>query len=147
MSNNSQRNSTNSQLTTDYDLAKIFIWNNRYENATMVNSQYDPETLKAGTIMGRIAGTNTVIPCISTATDGSQFPIGILAADMVIPNGASVTVPLCVSGDVAKDQIIFWKSTDGFATVISGRTFLDRIGSDTVGIKVVDNTEMTAFDN
>lgn len=148
MSSNSQVLNNGQQATTNYDLAKIFIFNNRFAQASFTNSQYDPtETMLAGTIMGRIAGTNNIVPWISTATDGSQYPIGILANDVVVNDGATVTLNYCVSGDIAKDQIVFWKTTDTFATVVSGRTLYDRLGSDSVGIKIVDNTEMTAFDN
>lgn len=147
MSENAQVLNNGQQAITNYDLSKIFVWDNRYDNFTLVNSEYDPMTILAGTVMGRIAGTGKLFPCTAEATDGSQYPIGILAVDVVVNDGASVILPVCVSGDVVKDKIIFFDASDTFDSVISGKTFYDRIGSDSVGIKIVNSTELTGYDN
>lgn len=133
------------QATANYDLAKIFIYNNRYSNADITNSNYDPtEVIPAGTLMGRITGTQKVYPLTSGASDGSQLPVGVLAADIIISEGSTVSVPICVSGDVAKDQIVL-QGSDTLNTIVSGQSLYDRVQQ--IGIKLVDNTEMTAFDN
>jgi len=147
MSTVNQRLNTPSQATTDYDLSKIFILNNRYENDNWVNnSNYDPLTLKIGTLMGRVAATNVLVPLDASKLDGSQFPVGILAQDITLSAGATDQVAICVSGDVAQEKVIFWTGNN-MSTVVAGRTLHDRIGSDTVGIKLVPGTEMTDFDN
>ena len=138
---------TGNQATANYDVSKIFVFNNRYESAALNNSEYDPMIMPAGTVMGRIAGSNTLFPCYSKATDGSQYPIGILSADVSILDGTTLIVPICVSGDVVQDKIVFFNPSDTLSTVVSGRTMFDRIGSDTVGIKIVPNNENTYLDN
>lgn len=138
---------TGNQAINNYNLSKIFVFNNRFQTGSLNNSEYDPMTIPAGTVMGRIAGSNTLFPFYSRATDGSQYPIGILAADMVIVDGTTVNVPICVAGDVVKDKIVFFNPSDTLTTVVSGRTVYDRLGSDSVGIKIVDNNENTYLDN
>jgi hypothetical protein len=128
------------------DVSKIFLWNNRYENALYNNSAYGSVTLTAGTLMGRVSATGWVKPLASGAADGSQFPVGVLANDITVDGGDLVTVAICVAGDVAEEQIIL-QGTDTMETTISSRRLRDRIGADTVGIKLVQSTEMTGYDN
>lgn len=146
MSKNEVVLNTQSQLYVNTDLSKIFIWDNRYDTFQYTNGGGDPITLDAGTLMGKISANGKVTPLTSAANDGSQFPIGILARTVTVAAGATVNVPLCVAGDVAQEKVIF-QGNDGFATVVSGRQLRDRIGSDTVGIKLVISTELTAYDN
>ena len=135
------------QAISNFELSKIFILNNRYENDNYINnSSYDPITILAGTLMGRIASTGVLVPLNASANDGSQFPLGILAQDLVVPGSTTVQGTICVSGDVAQEKVIlFFGNT--LDTVVSGRRLRDLIGASTVGIKLVPGTEMTQFDN
>jgi hypothetical protein len=101
-----------------FDYSKIFIGGNRYKTATYTNGTGSTVNLVAGTIMGRITSSNKVTPQVSSATNGSQVPMGILAAPYTVANGASVTVTYCVAGDVAREQITLGGS-DTFATAIT----------------------------
>lgn len=143
-------NNTNNQAQVDTDVSKIFVNNNRYENATYekTNSTYDDIVLPVGTLMGRIATSQKVIPLASGASDGSQYPVGVLAEEVTVPAGESVSksVSICVAGDVVQGKITL-DGSDTLATVISARSIFDRIQADTVGIKLVGGTEMTDFDN
>lgn len=145
MSNISQRNQTANQITTDYDLSKIFLLNNRYENDTYLsNSGYATLTLLAGSVMGRIAATNQLTYCQSGALDGSQFPIGVLAQDVTLLAGQTQQVAICIFGDVASAKLIF-VGGDNLNTVISGRTMKDHLQG--YGVLVRVGTEMTDYDN
>lgn len=143
---------TGQQAIVNTDTSKIFIGRNRYDKFTMndyENSGYDDVTLVAGTIMGQLTGTGKVKALHSVATDGSQYPLGILAEDVVIEGGDTLSgreVQLCVEGDVAQEQLAF-SGSDTLDTIISARTLRARIGADTVGIKLVATTEMTKEDN
>lgn len=145
MSSVNQRLQGTQQVITDYDLSKIFLFNNRYESDSYVNnSGYSSLTLLAGTVMGRIAGTNVLAPTISGALDGSQFPIGILAQDVVLSAGQSQQVAICIVGDINSAKIIFLGG-DNLNTVIAGRTMKDHLQS--YGLLMRTSTEMTDFDN
>lgn len=109
------------------------------------NSTYDPIVLKAGTLVGRITATNVLAPLVSTASDGSQLPVGVLANDLTIAAGATVTTTICDQGDIAAEKILFVKPGDGLETVVSGRRLKDHVHSQ--GIQLVYGTEMTQNDN
>lgn len=134
------------QLFINTDLSKIFLWQNRHDKGSFNNATYDPLVMKAGTLLGRVATTQSLKICSSAETDGSQFPVGVLSEDITIEEGDVVDVSFCVSGDVAEEQVIL-HNADTMNTVISSRSMRDRIASDTVGIKLVQSDEMTAFDN
>lgn len=137
---------TGQQAITNVDTSKIFIWNNRFENGQFTNATGSPITLLAGTLLGRIAATLKVAPLTSGATDGSQFPVGVLNETHTIEAGDTVTLAYCVAGDVAKEMVIL-QGSDTLSTVVSLKTIGDRVGSDTVGIKLVATDELTGFDN
>ena len=48
--------------------------------------------LPRGTLLGRVTATDSYIKCVETATDGSQAPVAILAADSDASAGAVSTV-------------------------------------------------------
>lgn len=139
--------STSNQLNSNYDFSKIFLGENRYESVTLLNAdETDEIEFPAGTLLGRIGASNKVVPLTSAATDGSQFPVGVLANTITLAAEAEGTVSMCVSGDVAVEKVIL-QGSNTMATVISTRTIRDRIGADTVGIKLVSTTDLTGFDN
>ncbi len=108
----------NGLLTTQFDYTKTFIWNGRFRTATYTNSTGSTVTLSTGTVLGRIFASSLVVPMVSTATNGSQIPMGILRGSHVVPNGASVTVTYCYSGDVDPAALIFSNGTDLLSTII-----------------------------
>jgi hypothetical protein len=143
-------NRTSNQAFITTDTSKIFLRDKRFEQGTFdyTNSTYDDVTIYAGTLLGRIAATNKLVVLTSAASNGSQFPVGILAQDITVEAGDSYsdTVNMCVAGDVAVERLIF-QGSDTLNTVVSTRTLRDRIGADTVGVKLVSATELTEYDN
>lgn len=137
---------TGNQLWINTNTAKIFVWGNRYTSANYTNSSYDDVTLAEGTLLGRIATTQEVVPLESGASDGSQYPIGVLLGGTVVPAGDTIAVTFCVEGDVVESLIVF-QGSDDLDTVVDGRSLRDRIGSDTVGIKLVAGEDLTNYDN
>lgn len=133
-------------LITDYDVKKIFIFDNNYDVANLTNSTYDAIDYPAGLILGQVAATGEVVPLNSAASDGSQYPIGILSANVTIEGGDTREVPFCVAGDVAEEMLVF-TDADTLETVIEGKQLRARIGSDTVGVKLRFGTDQTRYDN
>lgn len=139
---------TGNQLFTNYDVSKIFIWQNEYIDAPYNNSVYADVTLLAGTLMGRVTGTGYVKPLVSSATDGSQVPIGVLNENRVFPAGFLGNVSICINGKVVAEKIILAAGDTFDTTVASGgvsQRLRDRITY--LGIILQDNTEMTNYDN
>lgn len=131
---------------SNFDTSKTFVWNPRTTTGTFTNGGYD-DTLLAGTVMGRISATQKLTPLQSTASDGSQFPVGILLADTEVEAGADATLTIVVEGDVVESKLVFDRVGDTLSTVVSGRSLRDRIGADTVGIKLVGGDQLTGYDN
>lgn len=146
MSNVTTTTNTNNQLANNYDYSKIFLFGNKYEKGDFTNASGSEVTLEAGTLIGRIASTNLLVVCKSAATDGSQYPIGVLAETIIVPDTETRELPICVAGEVAEEKIIF-DGSDSFDTVVESKTLRDRIGADSVGVKLVPSTPMTKFDN
>ena len=137
---------TDNQQHNDFDTSKIMLGDNKYEAGYYNNSTYAEVTLQAGTVMGRIATTNYLVPLEAGASDGSQFPAGILAQDHTVADGVTANMNICVAGEVAEEKVLL---TDGstLETVISSKRIKDRIMSDTAGIILVLGTELTGTDN
>jgi len=138
------------QLFTNYDNSKIFVWDNRYSKGTFeyTNNDVTTVTFAAGTLLGRIASTDILVPLASGAVDGSQYPVGILAEDISVEYGESYSeeAAFCTYGDVVESQLSF-DGSDDLDTVISGRSLRDRIAADTVGIRLIASTDLTGTDN
>lgn len=148
MSKFSQTNSGGNQMNTKYSTEKIFIGENRFKKGEYVNnSSYDPIVLPAGRVMGRIASSKILVPCTSNATDGSQYPVGVLAHDLSVDSGDTVKATICVGGNVAEELLSFSKPGDTLDTVVSDRLFRDRLASDTMGLYLTPGSDHTAYDN
>lgn len=137
---------TNSQMIVNYDTSKTFIRNNNYKSFDYTNGGGTAIQLNGGALMGRIAATGKTTPLSSAATDGSQYPVGILAGDYLVEAGATVSVRVCVSGSVVKSKVLF-DGSDTMSTIIEDKSLEDRIGSDTVGVLLIESTENSEFDN
>lgn len=137
---------TAAQQITNFDTNKLLLGGNDYVKGDYVGDTYDDINLTAGLVMGRIASTNKVVECVSTATDGSELPIGILANDTTIEAGETRSLTICVKGQVARELVTF-SGSDTFATVVDDRTYEDRIMSDTAGIILSEGEQLTGFDN
>lgn len=146
MSSNNVVLNNGQQAIINTNTSKIFIYENRSEVGNYTNSGYDNVTLQPGTLMGRVAATQKLVPLVSSASDGSQFPVGILMGGRVIEPGDTVQLTICNYGDVAEEQIIF-QGSDTLSTLVSDRSLRDRISSDTAGIRLVPTNDLTNYDN
>lgn len=143
-------------LRQTYNYATLFTWNPRSIVGSYTNSGGSAVTLPMGTVFGQaFAGTqtngyNTVLPSVSTATDGSQDPIGLLAQTITVAAGVTVTVTLIGQGDIAQGGVIFNNGTDTLwtevtiASNVEGTYYSRMIGK---GMWLVPTTEGTYLDN
>lgn len=134
------------QAIINTDTSKVFVWGKETQKETYTNSTGSEVTLTAGTLMGRISGTGLIVPLTSAAVDGSQYPIGIIIEDVVVPDTESRTVDLGVAGHVVRDKVVY-QGADVETTVVDGKQLRDRIMSDTKGILLVESGEQSATDN
>jgi hypothetical protein len=158
MSESTTFTQTGNQAHFGYDVTKIFVWNNRYASGSLLNSSGGAKEFFAGTLLGRIAATGKLVPCDATATDGSQFPVGILKTYASLANAAEANVDYCIMGDVEGSKLIFVGSQtlDSVVTVKDGQsptpadtTYTKRLRDliAAIGIIITTATELTDYDN
>ncbi len=147
MSTNETVLNTSNQATTNYDTSKLLLWDNKFIKADYTNSGYDDVTLAVGTVMGRVAATGKVIPLQSDASDGSQFPVGVLSHGYIVEGGDTVEVSICNGGTIAEEKVVLVKVGDTLNTIISGKIIRDRLAGDTLGIELNLGSEQTQLDN
>ena len=129
------------------DQSILILGNNDFITGTYTNGTGSEKTIEAGTVFGRIHASGLLLPLESDATDGSQFPVGILVEPITVANGASKTLTLCNGGDVEESKLVFENGTDDLDTVVSARNLRDRIAADTKGIRLFNSDELSAYDN
>lgn len=132
---------TGSQLITNFTTEKIFIGGNQFETGNFVSDS----DCSPGLVVGRIGVSGNLVPLVSTAEDGSQYPVGILAQSVQAEDERQVTI--CVGGDVDESLVSFIDSEDNLDTVVDSRRLRDRIKGDTLGILLVSMDELSNFDN
>lgn len=141
-------------LINNYSTRNLFVWNNRYNSLTdNYTDSGSGSTLLAGMLMGRIGSTGLLVQSISTATDGSQVPIGVLAQNYTVDPSATVAVTVCIAGDVDYGLIIFGGSPlETFNTRITQDSGAIDMGTvqdilNGKGILPINTNEMTYEDN
>ena len=96
------------QLMLNYPFIKTFLF---------TNGTGSPISLSYARLMGKLFSTQgNVAPTISTNTDGSQQPIGILADTYTVAVGATIPVDVYIRGEFNKQMVVLdagdtWSST------------------------------------
>lgn len=137
-------------LITNYDTSSIFLGDNFYKDFTHVNTTGSIETLVAGTLFGQILASGNVLPNLSSATDGSELPMGILQVSVSVAIGATVTLPLCIAGRVNGNQVTYGAGDTlltAVRTVSTGGGTIGALITRNTDIKLVATTELSAIDN
>ena len=144
-------NQTTNQIQGDYNYEQTFIFDNKYITGNFLNNTGAKAEFAEGLVVGRIAdgGANNgkIVPLDPAAVDGSQFPLGILKRGTIsLADAAEAAVTVGVAGDVNENKVSFEGATT-LDTIVSLRTLRDRIASDTLGIQLVESTELSDYDN
>ena len=151
-------NGTNARFI-DHTVKKLFVWDNRYDNALFDEPDGSGEfTLAYGTVVGRIAATGKIAVWAPDAEDGSQFPIGVVAKSYTMAESATgVNVCYGISGDIDQNLLVLpdGEDLDSTVTVQDGsdpaadttnvRILRDMLQA--IGFKLVGGDELTEFDN
>lgn len=138
-------------VTTQVSYAKVFLFNPLSQDWSYTNPTGSPITFDIGTVFGINYSANKCVDCVSTATDGSQKPYGILSQATTVPGSATVTLTLVDHCEgVNQALLIFTNGTDTLATTVS-------VGGDVEGtmltiltkggIRPVPSVENTFGDN
>lgn len=149
MSQNIQANNGNSGHAQT-DRSRLLLWNNKTQEGLFdepVGS--GAYTLVAGQVMGRIALTGKLKICSVASTDGSQYPIGVVAWPKTMAQGATgVTITIAVTGDVDEDLLTLSgveTLASYHATNTASQTIRDLLQKS--GLNLVSGTEFSNYDN
>lgn len=133
-------------LVNNINTEKLLLGENTTTTGIYTNGTGSSVTLAAGTVMGRISASGKLTPFTTAATDGSQFVVGILVEGATVADAASATLTICDSGEV-NQNLVSLQGSDTLETVLSGRRVKDKIGAETVGVKLISSTELSGYDN
>jgi hypothetical protein len=143
MSSNSTSYNNGQQMQVNTNLAKLFPYGKELKSYNYTNATGAQKTWLAGTVMGVVKATGKVLPCVSTAVDGSQYPIGVLARDYVVEDTETVAMAIAIRGDVRTDMVLL-QGAETLSTVLGDRR-LGEILEDRLILRSVSNN--TKFDN
>lgn len=157
MSSNTITSNQATALFINTSTAKTFVVIKATERESYINnSTYNPITLYAGTVLGRIQASGVIVPWRNDVTDGSQFPIGVLGSDMVIDSGDTVAALVITECRMAAEMVIAYQLSDqSVSTTLqlavtswhgAGTTRLKDI-LESIGIHLMYTTEMSFPDN
>lgn len=123
---------TRNQSTLDYTLRRVFIFNNRFEQATITNAT--AVNLQSGMLVTRSATVAGGIELLTDIADVDKV-IGILNVDPYIDNvplkaGDTMGVTYCVSGSVDGTKLVDKANVALDLTVVTdGKSTLDYINA------------------
>jgi len=137
---------TRSQLNSNFDFTKLFIFENNYKKADFTNSTGGDVVLTIGMLVGKITASGKLLQLKSAAVDGSQLPVGVLAENITVPDTVTVQLTYCVGGHVNENLLVF-DGADTLDTVVSAKTLGDRLIGDTLGIYPTPASANTKPDN
>jgi hypothetical protein len=133
---------TDNFIKVTTDISKLALFGSEYDSTDYTNGTGAEITIPAGKVLGMINSSGKVTQLTSAATNGSQYPIGILAHDVTVAIGATASLTYIIAGDVDVNKISL-EGSDTLATVVDGRRIRERIAGDTKGIKLVSSQELT----
>ena len=137
-------------IQNNYDLSKIFIRNNRFDQATFINNTGATASFPEGTLIARNSTTGNIVPWDNDVTaNGQSLIIGVLRDDVNdLADTATVeNVYFCYEGDVNQSRIIFNDGAQTLDTVIAALNKRVRDVLHDIGIRPIPTTELTNFDN
>lgn len=151
--NVSIRNADRNQATYDYTFKKLLVGQYTTKRLTYLNNTGGVDSLAIGTVMGIVTASQRLVPCVSTATDGSQEPVGILLEPLTdIANAATVAdVLYCNGGEIDSGQLVFDNGTDTLQTTVtaggSTKTIEDFLIQNGNGFQFLTVKDSSSFDN
>jgi hypothetical protein len=141
------RGGTRNQSTADYQRENLFIYDNRYYEATLINKEVADLTLEEGILVKRDLTDPTRVEAIVSDTEAElQKVVGVVSfrGEQVIAQNGTVNVTFCYKGDLDVNLLVY----PGAATIntVVGDKILKDVLTD-LGFSVHNVTENTNFDN
>lgn len=138
---------TDNQIHVDREFTKLRGGNCHYVDGDITASGADV-VLVIGMVLGRVAATNKLTPLVATATDGSQFPVGVVIASTTIVDGTTETITVVNKGTI-NESLINFLGAETLATTIGLANNLKTIRDlmNDLGFILETSTDAYKYDN
>jgi hypothetical protein len=143
------------QIIINTDLTKTFVFNDDFysnQDTFYYNNSASVDVLiPEGTVLGRVTSTGFLIPWVSTASDGSERPVGILVGDVWVEYGEvyQEDCTFCIRGHVAAQKLGLQGSDTITTKIVSGIeagvTLRDSLTGK--GFKLIQSDQNMIYDN
>ncbi len=130
---------TSNHLKIERDNSKLLIGGYSVKGQAYKNASASSEVIPEGTVMGRIASTSLLAKLDETKTDGSQYPVGVLASEIEVGAGLTMNVQLCIKGDLDKSKVVVATGAT-LATPIANIQIADRLVG--IGINLLNVNQL-----
>lgn len=147
MSTITTQEQTGNKLVTTYDVSKFALGDNYTITGNLTAAGGNGATLQ-GMVMGRVSATGLLTPLVATATDGSQYPVGVCMVDKTIADGVTDSLTLINKGKVASAKLNFLgaETLDTEVGIANNKkTIRDWLND--LGLILDGGTELTGYDN
>lgn len=140
---------TRNQSITNFDVSKFLLGDNEFGKGTHTDSG-SGSTLATFLLLGKVAVGGAIVELAPGASDGSQFPIGLLwlggSASITLAAAEAFTAEYVNKGNIAKSKIAF-PSGVALSDIITGdgRTVEDYLNA--MGFVLLEGVELTGLDN
>lgn len=129
---------------TNYSNERLLIFNNNFESGTFTNADAYETTLEIGTVVGRVSATGKIAVFDHSASDGSQYPIGVLASSYTVDGTDSAEVRIVTGGEINGNMLVF-PNGETVETAVSSRQVRDWLQLANIVLRYPD--ELSELDN
>lgn len=147
------RDNTQNQATYDYLISKLLLGEYTTRRIDYANISGALESVAVGTIMGRVDATGKLVPCVSSANDGSQEPVAIMLEPLtdVAIAGTVDNVLVCDGGDINIASLTF-DGTDTLDTIVTNtggvkKSIQDFLIQNGNGFQFLNVNDSSEYDN
>lgn len=140
----------------DITKKRVFLYDNDYVTETLKNETGSEKTYEKGTVVAKDPADGKIVQHDATAQDGTEFPVGVLAETVTIPDTNEEGVQVCIGGEVAENHLVLTGSQTLDGTAIGDvdgtkstyyRTIRDAIRGETKGIRLRKVDDLSGHDN
>lgn len=139
------RGGTRNQSTADYSRYNLFVSENRYYEATLINLDAADVTAEEGILVMRDpADATRILPIILTADLPKVIGVLNVEGETVLPQNASIPAHFAYKGDIDGGLLVL-PEVSTLATIVGDRSLKDLLTEK--GFVILSVTENSKFDN
>jgi hypothetical protein len=145
MNDVNQRNVTRNQSTADYQIKRIFVFDNRFESGNYLNNSGATATIEAGMLVARSTTVAGGLIPVTSANLANVIGIAALEGAVDLANAATLSITYGTKGTIDGNQLVL-PATVTLDTVVGQKTLRDVLEG--IGFHVdTSSVEHTKFDN